>query len=175
MKFWCCNKALRLLSLWCILMDFCIPSFVRNNWWKFEHPLLTIFWQQNSLTWKKLFSLLFSGHTFYHIEIIHHCWKRHNEYNDLKVHGFIEEIMSTHGGELAMNQCCTQDLGSEQSKSGTSIIIYMVILWVGGSVYFMIVEFTAIFTWREYGLKYSNWSTGVIVLNCFFKNIWLYI
>ena len=42
------------------------------------------------------------------------------------------------------DQCCTQDLGSEQSKSGTSIIIYMVILWVGGSVYFMIVEFTAI-------------------------------
>ena len=28
----------------------------------------------------------------------------------------------------------TQDLGSEQSKSGTSIIIYMVILWVGGAL-----------------------------------------
>ena len=71
------------------------------------------------------------------------------KYNDLKMHGFIQEIMSTHGGKLAMSlrdQCCTQDLGSEQSKSGTSIIIYMVILWVGGSVHFMIVEFTAIFT-----------------------------
>ena len=60
--------------------------------------------------------------------------------------------MSTHGGKLAMSlrdQCCTQDLGSEQSKSGTSIIIYMVILWVGGSVYFMIVEFNAIFTHKR--------------------------
>ena len=76
--------------------------------------------------------------------------------------------MSTHGGKLAMSlrdQCCTQDLGSEQSKSGTSIIIYMVILWVGGSVYFMIVEFNAIFTWREYNLKYLNWSTCVIILS----------
>ena len=51
------------------------------------------------------------------------------------MHGFIQEIMSTHGGKLAMSlrdQCCTQDLGSEQSKSGTSIIIYMVILWADG-------------------------------------------
>ena len=61
------------------------------------------------------------------------------------MHGFIQEIMSTHGGKLAMSlrdQCCTQDLGSEQSKSGTSIIIYMVILWVGGAVFkdFMVVQ-----------------------------------
>ena len=61
-------------------------------------------------------------------------------------------VEGEHNGFFSRWGSKPEDLGSLQSKSGTSIIIYMVILWVGGAVFkdFTVVQLLDF----DSGLKY---------------------
>ena len=70
----------------------------------------------------------------------------------------------------------TQDLGSEQSKSGTSIIIYMVILWVGGALdkVLKVLEIQEKLYRSQVGSKNNLWSqcaSGIFNLDQKFHEI----